>query len=426
VSAASRSVAQGRNDPGRNDPGRGVRTAVSAGETERVRLGAGAATEPEVMRRLAGDPSVTVRAAVALNPAAPAQANAALAADADERVRVLLARKLAVLAPGLSMADQAELRRTTWETLAMLAADEAVRVRATIADVVKDMPAVPRELILRLAGDAAVSVSEPVIRLSPLLTGDDLLALLARAPEPETALAIARRPRLEEAVSDAIAASAADAAICALLANPSAQIREATLDALIARAADHPDWHEPLVQRPKLPPHAALALSEIVATHLLEVLTSRADLAPALAEELRRRLIARLQADKRKPASGPEPTNEQALADAFALAGRGELVEEALLEAARGGNARYAAALLAVAAGIGISVVDRAASLRSAKGLVSLVWKAGFTMRSAVAVQTLLARLAPDAILTGGPGGSFPLAVEEMRWQLEFLDRMGH
>jgi hypothetical protein len=56
---------------------------------------------------------------------------------------------------------------------------------------------------------------------------------------------------------------------------------------------------------------------------------------------------------------------------------------------------------------------------------VSLVWKAGFTMRVAVAMQTLLARLAPDAVLTGGAGGAFPLAVEEMRWQLEFLGRMG-
>ena len=96
-----------------------------------------------------------------------------------------------------------------------------------------------------------------------------------------------------------------------------------------------------------------------------------------------------------------------------------------MLDAARRGEARYAAALLAVAAGTSVSVVDRAASLRSAKGLVSLVWKAGFTMRVAVALQTLLAHLAPDAVLTGGSSGNFPLAVEEMRWQLEFLDRIG-
>ena len=379
-----------------------------------------------MLRNLAGDPSVTVRAALALNPAAPPQVNETLAGDPDERVRILLARKLTALAPSLSASDQAQLHRETWETLTALVADEAVRVRATIADAVKDMPTAPRELILRLANDTAMSVSEPVIRLSPLLTTDDLLALLAKAPAPGTALAVARRSHLDEAVSDAIAASADNAAIRALLANPSAQIREATLDALIARSVEHADWHEPLVRRPSLPPRAARMLSEIVATHLLEVLATRADLAPALAEELRRRLVARLQSDAEAPPSpGRADHGTGTGAMARALAERGELAEEAVLDAARRGEARYAAALLAVAAGMSVSVVDRAASLRSAKGLVSLVWKAGFTMRAAVALQSLLARLAPDAVLTGGPGGNFPLAVEEMRWQLEFLDRMG-
>ena len=51
---------------------------------------------------LADDPSVTVRAALALNTAAPAQVNDDLASDRDERVRILLARKLAALVPTLS------------------------------------------------------------------------------------------------------------------------------------------------------------------------------------------------------------------------------------------------------------------------------------------------------------------------------------
>jgi uncharacterized protein (DUF2336 family) len=339
-------------------------------------------------------------------------------------VRILLARKLAPLAPNLSVADQTELQRATWDTLTALVADEAVHVRITIADAMKDMPAAPRELILRLANDVALSVSEPVIRLSPLLTNDDLLALLANAPSPGTALAVARRSRLSETVSDAIATSADDSAIGALLANPSAQIREATLDALVARSVEHTDWHEPLVRRPSLPPRTARILSEIVATHLLEVLATRADLAPALAEDLRRRLVARLQSAAKRPQDRPEPTPDQMLATALALAAHGKLAEEVVLGAARRGEARYATALLAVAAGMSVAVVDRAASLRSAKGLVSLAWKAGFTMRSAVALQGLLARLAPDAILGDSQGGDFPLGVEEMRWQLQFLDRM--
>jgi uncharacterized protein (DUF2336 family) len=394
-------------------------------EAARVRLGAGTATKADVLIDLANDTSVTVRAALALNTAVPPQVNETLAGDNDERVRILLARKLTALVPGLSAAEHARLHQETWNTLKALVADEAVRVRAIIAEAVKELPDAPRGLIRQLAHDTERSVFEPVIRLSPLLTTEDLLTLVAMAPAAGTVLAVAHRAELEPAVSDAIAASADGTAIRALLANPSAQIREATLDVLVARSVNHPDWHEPLVRRPSLPPRAAHMLSELLATHLLAELATRADLAPPLAEELRRRIAVRLAPDASEPAAPLDTTAEDAFAQARATAARGELVEETLLTAARRGETRYAAALLALAAGTPVSVVDRASSLRSAKGLVSLVWKAGFTMRVAVALQTLLARLAPEAVLIAGQSGGFPLAVEEMRWQLDFLGRMG-
>ena len=42
-------------------------------------------------------------------------------------------------------------------------------------------------------------------------------------------------------------------------------------------------------------------------------------------------------------------------------------------------------------------------------------------MKLAIPLQSLLARLGPGTMLASGPGGTFPLAVGEMRWQLEFL-----
>ena len=52
-------------------------------QAARVRLGAGAGTTADVLVELADDPSITVRAALALNAAAPAQANDVLARDRD-------------------------------------------------------------------------------------------------------------------------------------------------------------------------------------------------------------------------------------------------------------------------------------------------------------------------------------------------------
>jgi Uncharacterised protein conserved in bacteria (DUF2336)/Leucine rich repeat variant len=437
-------------------------------EAARVRLGANLTTSAEILLRLALDPSVTVRAALALNPSAPPAALGVLARDADDRVRALLARKLAALAPCLTEIEQSRLNQETVAALAHLVADTAVRVRAAIAEVVKDMPNAPRALVLCLARDTAIEVSEPVIRLSPLLTQDDLLALVS-GNAPAVALAIARRPELTEDVVDAIAATTDDGAIQAMLLNHSAQIRESTLDALIARAADHIGWHAPLVRRPNLSPRAADALSRIVADTLLGELARRADLPEAVTVELHARLAARLllpaavqgsagtlagaptwsdaanpadtscPTDVRSPTEGAAWTGERAwtgalagtddpmptsaLSDAHALAVAGRLTETELLRLAARGEAHLIAAMLAVAADVPLALVERVATLRSAKGVVSLIWKAGFSMRLATPLQILLARLGPGTLLAPGPGGGFPLAVEEMRWQLEFLGR---
>ena len=94
-----------------------------------------------------------------------------------------------------------------------------------------------------------------------------------------------------------------------------------------------------------------------------------------------------------------------------------------MLRAVQLGDVNLVSAMLAVKAGVSLAVIERASALRSAKGLVSLSWKAGLSMRVAVALQTLVARLQPDAVLQPRVGGAFPMSVQEMRWQLEFMCR---
>ncbi|WP_439577911.1 DUF2336 domain-containing protein [Elioraea sp.] len=402
------------------------RIARAGNATERAALAQRPDMAPELLFYLAADHESEVRVAVAANDQTPPQADRLLADDADERVRVALARKIATLAPQLDPSSRDRLQRLTAETLSRLVQDTAVQVRAAIADVVKDMPDAPRELILALAHDTEIPVAGPVLELSPLLCTEDLLALVHAPPGAETIGAIARRPHLNETVSDAIAATANSPAITALLRNRSAQIRENTLDALIARASDNVEWHEPLVRRPHLSSRAARALSAIVAEHLVHALSTRPDLDPGTAEFLRRQVV------KQVAWGTPSvPTHRSDLplpTDAFAAAGelkaRGRLTEAHVLAAADRGEVRMVAAMLARAADVALSVVERAANLRSAKGLVAICWKAGFSMRVAASVQALLGRLPPTAILTAGPG-AWPLSDEEMRWHLGFLAREG-
>lgn len=391
---------------------------------ERAALARRSDMAPELLFYLAADQEGVVRAAVAANDTTPAQANRLLADDADAQVRTALARKIAALAPTLDAASRDRLQRLTYETLQKLVEDAAVSVRAAIADVVKDMPDAPRDLILRLARDVEIPVCGPVLEFSPLLTTEDLLGLIDQPPNPDALAAIARRPHLNETVSDAIAATASSPAIVALLRNGSAQIREATLDSLIAQAADHVEWHEPLVQRPKLSPRAARALSAIVADHLVRALAERPDLDEATAEFLRRQTV------KQIAWRGPEipthrsdrPQPAEAMAKAAELTTRGLLDDTTLLAAATRGEARLVAAMLARAASLPLAVVDRAATLRSAKGLVSLCWKGGFSPKVLEPVQALLGRLPPSGMLVAVDDG-WPLSEDEMRWQLAFLMR---
>ncbi|MBN8929350.1 MAG: hypothetical protein BGO51_19140 [Rhodospirillales bacterium 69-11] len=455
--------------------------APAPDEAARVRLGAHPATPPETLRALAADGSAMVRATVAMNPATPPEVDHALARDGDERVRVLLARKLGSLLPALQ--GDATLRDHAVGALLKLAEDAALRVRAALAEELKELADAPHALILRLAQDAEVMVSTPILRFSPQLTTQDLLALLAERPSAAAEAAIAGRAAIAPEVCDAIATRAGADAIRVLLCNQSAQIREATLDGLIARAVDHVPWHAPLVQRPHLPPRAALALSEIVATQLLETLAARADLDVTMATELQARLARRL-ARHGAPGDGPGGgTVADRSGDAPPHAADGDraggngggpaevpacnpvrqspekveqapstvvsglrggtpaaqqttrssgdspgpaaapdgLSETALLAAIQRGDRTAVATMLATAAAVPAAVVHRAATLRSGKALVSLAWRAGFSGQAAIGLQLLLGRLAPADVLRPLKGGGFPLTPEEMRWQLDFL-----
>jgi uncharacterized protein (DUF2336 family) len=395
---------------------------MDADEATRVRQGASPDTSPDLLRTLATDPSVTVRASLALNPALPANVTAVLATDADARVRSIIGRKLAGLTPGLTGKDRDRVQQDAVANLTALVADAALRVRATIAEAVRDMPDGPRDIILHLARDPSVMVSEPVILFSPMLTAEDLVALIASGPPSATLTAVARRPRIDTSVSDAIVETSNIAAIGALLANQTAQIREATLDALAAQSEEQTEWQEPLLRRPQLPKRAARILSEIVTSHLLEVLAARPDLDPKLSKELQSSL------GKARPlAPGPDNglpadmTAQAALPRAIGLGESGRLDEASIVDALRRNAVGAATAMLAVKADVPLQVIERACALRSAKAIVALAWKAGLSMSAAVVLQGMLGRLSPDLVLRPEEDGGFPLPIEELRWQLGFL-----
>ena len=359
----------------------------SGDEATRVRLAARATTPVYMLHQLAQDPSPTVRAAVAMNPSAAPDADRRLLADDDERVRILLGGKLATLLPGLARAGQEAALAHVCDILAMLADDVAARVRTAMAHTLTAMPEAPREVLLRLARDPLHLVSDPVLRLCPLLTEQDLLGLLATPPHDH--------------VSHSIAAHAHHDAVRVLLQNRSATIKEATLDALVGRAVDYPEWHGPLVRRPSLPAGAFRALLSLVADDLRAVLAMHVSLPPELAQALGLRL------------AGDDE------AEAPLLMGEGGLGADELADAVAAGDLVRAVTALAALADVPEYWVERAVSMRSSKGVTSLAWQAGLLPDTA---QELLALFGLPLCPTARNGG-FPFTAKEMTWQVELLAR---
>ncbi|MDE8344124.1 MAG: DUF2336 domain-containing protein, partial [Acidocella sp.] len=331
----------------------------------------------------------------------------------------VLARKIGTAMPSLTEQEHAQIAAQAWETLAILARDTAEQVRATVADTLKQLPGVPRGIILDLARDPSFLVSDPILRLSPALTEQDLFALISDRPAPHTLRSIAARPTLGAALCDTIAASADKEAVATLLNNHSAALCESTLDALVTQAARRISWHEPIVHRPGLSAAQVRKLSNFISDQLLNALMARTDLSKDALDAVRSRLAKPLDAAGTSygavcPRSWLQPSVQPKYPE-YSNA------EQTLVTAIARSDVRQIEMILAVSAGLTIRAIRAAAHTRNARAAVALLWKGGFSMRPAPAIQMLLFGLAPSALLAAGPKDTFPLSTQEMQATIDLM-----
>ena len=397
---------------------RDKRLAADPDVTVRETIARSAEARPEILYYLASDAAASVRREIAANAHTPAQADLLLVRDPDEAVRADLARKVAALLPNLTADEQSQARERVIELLSTLGRDTAVRVRQVVAETLKDVANAPADVIRRLAEDIELVVAEPVLRCSPLLTDDDLIEIITGDPIPGAVSAIARRAGVASKVADAIVAVDDEAAIAALLANPSAQIREETLDLVVERAPARASWHPALVSRPVLPARLVRRIASFVAAGLLRQLEQRDDLDPktraAVSAEVDRRL-------GEGTATPDEEAGETAAEAVARLKAQGALDEDAVVAAMGEGKRAFVKAALAALSGIGEAAVDKILSSRSAKGIVALVWKAGLSPRTAGQVQLRIGGIPPRQVLPARAGEGWPLSADDMTWHLEFF-----
>lgn len=409
--------------------------ARSADPAVRRRVAEHPRTRPELLYFLAADTAAEVRKAIATNSGTPRQADLLLAKDRELSVRSAVAKKVARLLPDLSADQAAQIERFTMECLETLARDQASEVRGILSEALKDLPNAPHGVINTLARDVELSVCAPVLQHSPILTEEDLVDIIMKGPVAGAMSAIASRREVSASVADAIARSDDEAAVTALLANPSAQIREETLDRILDQAPQHEPWHAPLVRRPRLPARAVARLASFVADNLLKALQERSDLAPdaarALAEAVRVRVGKAASGQGPGRPLGPVDFGEELAAEekpaerptdrAARLNKDGKLTEAVLEASLTEGDRAFVLAGLAELSQIGLPIVDRIIGTHAPRAVTALVWRAGLSMRFARQVQLRIAQIPPKTALNARDGVHYPMTDEEMRWQLEFF-----
>lgn len=392
-----------------------IRTQHPGGATDLAsRTDAGA----DVLHYLAAHGAPATRAAVAANRNAPAAANRLLANDDNEDVRAELAVKIARLMPGLSERESSHIFALTIETLECLARDAAARVRAILAEEVKSLDCVPRDIALILARDLNAIVAAPILQYSPLLSDADLVEIIACGQIQEVLTAIASRKPLNESVSDRLVQSLNVPAVAALLVNRDARIRKETMERIVEQAEEINAWHVPLALRADLSARAIRRIGSFVGASILERLAARNDLSDATRIHLNRELRARL-------AESTDGEQEEQLPPAEAVAAarkEGRLDGLFVEQAAQAGRREVVVAALAVLANVTDQTVKKILSAGNAKPIIALVWHAHLSMRVAFKIQTFIMKLPSRDIMPARGGIGFPLSKEEMRWHLNYFN----
>jgi len=129
--------------------------------------------------------------------------------------------------------------------------DHEPLARSVLADVLKRMTLLPRDIVRSLARDEA-QVARPILRTSPLLDDDELVEI-ARECSRAHRLAIAERDDLSARVAQVLCESRDPPVIKALLANESAALPEPLLHAILDAMDDTPGIVDAMTRRQPLP-----------------------------------------------------------------------------------------------------------------------------------------------------------------------------
>lgn len=245
-------------------------------------------------------------AQLAMNPRAGAS---------REEIYLAVASLYRIQGTGLNQRERDLMR----EILRRLTHDVEMAIRVALAQRLAVDVTAPHDLILLLVDDS-IEVARPLILNSPLLTESDVLKLIADG-DVRHQEAVAARPHIGVAVTDALAACENETVLMALVRNVTARISDTGYRMLIEKSRSLTGLQEPLVRRPDLPPQLATSMCDWVSDALKSFITTNYRMAPKAVEAA---LSDAVQAVKSKPAAAKDAPvdSAQKLIDKLAAGGQ--------------------------------------------------------------------------------------------------------
>lgn len=180
------------------------------------------------------------------------------------------------------------------DVLQLVAAEMQEGVLAELAQRFAGAEDAPLGLMRDLANHA-YEIAAPVLRNSPVLS-DDVLVQIVNYQSQAHIKAVAERPKVSPAVSEAIVRVGDDTALDALMRNKGAQLTRASLEAAVDRARSSAQLHEGVVRRADLPLDLLNEMYFLVEQRLREVILEKnASVDPATLDEALSRTRERMR-----------------------------------------------------------------------------------------------------------------------------------
>ncbi|MBI1407085.1 MAG: DUF2336 domain-containing protein [Caulobacter sp.] len=201
-------------------------------------------------------------------------------ATADERA--LAAHKLCRVIDREPLTGEDRLQAQ--DILRVMAGDAAELVRRALAVTLKSSPLVPRDVALKLAKDVE-SICLPMLNFSPSFSDDDL-AEIVRLGGPVRQVAIAKRPKISERVTDAIVEHGVEAAVETAAANDNATFSERTLTRALQKFEKSEKVLAAVAYRNVLPQAVTEKLINLVSDQVREHLLTHQAVSPELALQI--------------------------------------------------------------------------------------------------------------------------------------------